>query len=289
MSSRGGYKNKRKPITPNSAEKPQKKALMTKISQHSNEADREADTSTAVQNIHMASAIESDEMEHAVALPLSKKDIERMMYSHIKDMGVEEKDTSLCNVLVSLISNMTDLVTRGLRKELIQEKREKNILHEKIHKLENKVEFLEMQVAEGELYSKRSNLIISGVPETPDETNASLLTWFQKLIKTLNIHWREDMVVVIHRSRKRGKGPKDIIVQLDNQNTKKAIYKERFNLRKKDGYQSVYINGHYPYLIKEQRKVLQAVATEARTQYPQLVKNISVYENVLYINNIFYP
>ena len=289
MQARGGYKPKRKDLTPNSAEKPQKRALM---SQHSN-----ADTSPTgtVHNTHKSTTSDS-EPEMELDLPLSNKDtrteMESMMYSQLEKLEdkIDVKDKSLCSVLVTLLSGMTDLITKSIREELIEVKREKDAQIETIRKLETRVMELTNIVAEQDMYSKRCNLIVSGVPTNIGDKPEELLTWFKCLCTRLTerkseINWMEPpKIKVIHRlGRRRDDKPRDVIIQFDSIDDKKTMYRARFDIQKcHPDYKDIFIQGHYNKEINDQRKVLKAVADEARIQYPVMSRNISVYDNILY-------
>ena len=259
-------------------------------------------------------------ISHTPAVPeyIMSEEQKSVLTSQLEQMLDDDRDKRLCSALMVLFSSMTESlvnnITKSLRKENQDLNDEKQDLKRKVAILEDKVVFLENQCAEGDMYSKRHNLLFSGLPEKSGpskETNEMLSDWFTTLCNNWEASsetspWPEceqdtgPIIRSIHRTGRATRGkPRDVIVQFENLDTKKLFYKSRFEIQKlKDTslssvhqgrsdtpYSKIFIRCHYPWAIQEQRKVLQAVAAEAKIQFPTLAKDrsISVYDNVLYI------
>ena len=161
-------------------------------------------------------------------------------------------------------------------------------LEARVISLENKVVTLNNKLLDNDIYSKRKNLIISGLKEVHGETNLTLRSWFATLADRLKTP--APTIMAIHRLKSNNKArPRDVIIQFDDYMTKRAFFKARFDIKKSHAdYHNIYISEHFPREVTEQRKVLQAVATEARMLYPDIKERISVFENTLFINNARY-
>ena len=235
---------------------------------------------------------------HINSTTLLSAEIERKLMTEIQStMNLTERDRVLCCTLIKLFAIMTEDMLKNAKPKPEPQESESN--KAKIKELESRVEFLEYQQAESDMYSKRNNLIFSGVPTKVGDTKGSLTQWFRTLVdavetKSDEIPWPEEdcdlgpTILAIHRTGPRRPGkPRDVIVQFQHLDTKKAFYRLRFDIGKLKGYENLYIKGHYPALIRDQRKVLQAVASEARNQFPNLAKEkkISVHDNVLYMGH----
>ena len=219
-----------------------------------------------------------------------------------KDLNVTERDINLAKLIVSLIDESltknTEFLNDSLQTEITahkETKRELTELQQKHNDLEYKCQTLSSQVAhinnrmlETEMNSMKNNVIISGVSETYGNDESNLRRWLYTLIS--KIGGSPDVVITaIHRiGRARNGRPRDIVVRFADYTIKREFFRQRFNIKKVAEYKDIFLAEQFPHEIQEQRKVLLAVATQARQLWPDLERKISVYQNVLFINNTRY-
>ena len=233
---------------------------------------------------------------------LSLGDIESRIARDHKDIKLTERDSNMIKVIVALIegslTESTNFINAGLQEEITAHKetqdklnklqKEHDVLEYAHNQLESKVVHLENQLLESEMNSMKHNVIISGISENNGKDESSLKRWLLVLIK--DVYQKENInITSIHRTgRSRNNKPRDVVVTFADYNEKREFFKQRFNIKAKQKYKDIFIAEQFPHGIQEQRKVLNAVAKEARLLWPDLERNISVYQNVLYINNTRY-
>ena len=231
---------------------------------------------------------------------ISLGDIETRIARDHKDIKLSERDANLIKVIVGLIegslTETTNFINAGLQEEITAHKetqvkldklqKEHDVLEYQHNQLESKVVHLENQLLENEMNSMKYNIIISGISENNGTDESSLKRWLLVLIK--DVYQKENInIASIHRTgRSRNNKPRDVVVRFADYNEKREFFKQRFNIKAKQ--KDIFIAEQFPRGIEEQRKVLNAVAKEARLLWPDLERKISVYQNVLYIDNTRY-
>ena len=188
----------------------------------------------------------------------------------------------------------TDQITQKLNQEIDSH----NKTHESLRKMDIKYDLLESKyndmakkydslldrVVKSELKAMRNNLIISGIAESFGNKEADLRQWIKDVITSLNGN-PDVNISAIHRLRPKGNGkPRDVIVRFEDFKVKREFFAHRFKIKEKEKYKDIFISEQFPPEIQEERKVLRAIAAEARLQKPELARKISVYENTLFID-----
>ena len=233
---------------------------------------------------------------------LSLGDISTRISVNHKDIKLNDKDINLIKVIVALIeeslTESTNFIDSGLQDEIAAHKQTQqklseletkhNALEHEHKKLESKVSYMENQLLENEMNSMKNNIIISGISENNGTDESSLKKWL--LVLTKDVYEKEDInISSIHRTGRSKNGkPRDVIIRFADYNEKREFFKQRFNIKAKEKYKDLFVAEQFPRGIQEQRKVLTAVAKEARLLWPHLERKISVYQNVLYIDNTRY-
>ena len=287
--SRGGYKRGRE--NSGSHNKSSKRTLMEE-SMLSVPEDKDAPNNGTVHNIRMDSEVAMSSVEEILSPISTKSDYAARLIAGLNkaNLPLDENTKTLASLLVGVISALHADLVNDIKRENESLRAETARKDNTIHRLETRVNELTNIVAEQDMYSKRYNLILSGVPTSVGDKQDELQGWFRRLCarvteKKEEIGWTEPPVIkTIHRinGRKRDT-PRDVIIQFDQIADKKTMYRARFDIQKcHPDYKDIFIQGHYNKEINEQRKVLKAVADEARMQYPVMSRSISVYDNILY-------
>jgi len=127
------------------------------------------------------------------------------------------------------------------------------------------VEALEDKDDELEMYSRKHNLEIHGVPEDNDDDLDKVV---MKLANILGVEANEDDIDIVHRLPSRYKGPRPIIVKFRSHKVKSQIYMARRNLRgitsfesSLNGAKAVYINEN---LTSTRRKLFAEIRKRAK-------------------------
>ena len=171
--------------------------------------------------------------------------------------------------------------------QLAEKETELELLKFKCKDLESKYEKVTYRIVESEMKSMRNNLIFSGVPPSHLKSTDDLKTWFYTLLHDLG-STKPCEIGAIHRLKPKYNKPGDVIIRISDYTEKRELFAQHFKMRSIPKYKDVYVQEQFPPEIQEERKILQAVATEARLQFPDISRNISVYENTLFINNTRY-
>lgn len=155
--------------------------------------------------------------------------------------------------------------------------------------LSNKYNQVLYRVIESEMKSMENNIIISGIPEKQGETENCLRHWVNTVVSELGAV-EPPNITEIHRLKPKGRKPRDVIIRFAQYRVKREFFGQRYKIRDlKNGlYKDIWLSEQFPPEINEERKILHAVAAEARQQYPEIAKNISVYKNTLFIDRTKY-
>ena len=99
----------------------------------------------------------------------------------------------------------------------------------------SRIERLEKQVEQQEVYSRRDNLLIHGVPGERDETVATTKKKFLDLLKenVTEREWSADDFVRVHRLRTKKSGPQPIIARFLRSDDRYAVLNSRPQLKNK--------------------------------------------------------
>jgi hypothetical protein len=138
----------------------------------------------------------------------------------------------------------------------------------------NEITLLKKKVNDQEAYSRRRNVILSGLPEDEEE---NLYEWFCEFVKDkLNITDTLELEVIHRLGRldtREGSRPRDIIMRFKQYQDKIKVMSKRKALGKKkdedqNEYQGpfLYLNDHYTADVIEKRRQLLPIAKEARDQ-----------------------
>ena len=155
----------------------------------------------------------------ATSTPPSESTVETVMAQLPNDM--DEKELKFAKAIAIMHENYfqrfkheNDKIQEALHHEIAnhQETRTMHakqmeinaLLETKVSSLEKKVDFLNNKLLDNEIYSKRKNLIISGVTEMHGETNHTLRAWFATLVDRLKAPM--PTVTAIHRLKKQQQG-----------------------------------------------------------------------------------
>lgn len=174
------------------------------------------------------------------------------------DMKTEEFNLKF-NTLIDDVKGIKQSVTKidELVEGFVKLKAENKVLQKRIADLEEENDVNTKRLQEIEQYSRRNNLIITGIPKEPNE---NLRTKVTKLAEKLNVNVYEQDICTVHRLSNRGEAPA-IVVKMNNRDKKNQIVKEgrRKQLKCRDiGYNSderIYCSEH---LTKENNDLLQA-------------------------------
>ncbi|KAK3741202.1 hypothetical protein QZH41_009453 [Actinostola sp. cb2023] len=116
-----------------------------------------------------------------------------------------------------------------------------------------------------EMYSRKHNLEIHGVPEDNDEDLDEVVI---KLAEIVGVEADEDDIDIVHRLPSRSKGPRPVIVKFRSHKVKSQLYMARRNLRgvtsfdsSLNGAKAVYINEN---LTSTRRKLFGEVRKRAK-------------------------
>ena len=136
----------------------------------------------------------------------------------------------------------------NMREEILQ-------LRQENKKLENKVTNLECQ-------SRRSNLNIDNVPESPGETPTDTLRIFQNIMaNTLKIQtWKDIKIERCHRRPGPKSRPRPIIVKFNWYPDRELVWAHRKNLKGSN----VWLREDFPEVIEERRRRLLPIVRAAR-------------------------
>ena len=174
--------------------------------------------------------------------------------------------------------------------------------------LSNKVDSLigaaEKEKLRSEVYSKRLNLLIHGIPENPNNVweKATTLNYFQEfLYKGLNISDPEKLQLVdIHRLPQRPIYKEDtrinrpIIIKLHSVNDKHWLFsplkylKEYNAAKKKENTEAkpIYISEHLPKPYYEQKKKLLLLFKKAREKKQKITWGLSDGDYCLFMDGV---
>ena len=143
--------------------------------------------------------------------------------------------------IVGLVNGIVDGVVKGLQEQVKQLETTNKRLTEDNELLRARVSTLERKVDQGEQYSRRNCLRISGIKEEPIENTDSIVLRLAAAIDA-DVHLPQ-----IDRSHRLGDPtkprvrPRDIIVKFDTYRSRQALFKQRTNLKQR-GYEGVFVN-----------------------------------------------
>ena len=224
------------------------------------------------------------DMSENINLDDSQKQVVKAVYILLQD-SVETNMKKIGDRLDQEIKQHSET-----KEELAYTQLELDSLKLKHDELSRKYTQVLNRVVEAEMKSMENNIIISGIPELPGETEDNLRHWINTLVADLGAV-EPPNISEIHRLKPKGRGkPRDVIVRFARYSIKREFFGQRYKIREiKNGhYKSIWLSEQYPPEIQEERKVLLAVAAEARQQFPDIARNISVFKNTLYIDRTRY-
>ena len=222
--------------------------------------------------------------------------------ANVPDINLDESQAKIVKAVHALLESTIITNTNKLssqldaeilkhgetKEELAYTQLELEALKYKYEELDKKYNRVLNRVVESEMKSMKNNLIISGIPELPGEKEESLKQWLYKAVAQLGAV-TPPVITAAHRLRPKGRGkPRDVIIRFAEYKEKRELFSMRYKLKELDGYKTIWLSEQFPPEIQEERKVLLAVATEARLQFPHLARKISVFENTLYIDSTRY-
>ena len=152
----------------------------------------------------------------------------------------------ITNMMASTVQSIVDGVLEGLNERIasLESKNESLVKENDSLRTENmllreKVEELEFTTDNLEQYSRRNNLRLSGIPETPTNSNTDKV--ILDLCKDLGISLSESDIDRSHRvGRPNGPKPRQIIVKFTSYRARQKLFKERTQLKK--SHRNVYVN-----------------------------------------------
>lgn len=153
--------------------------------------------------------------------------------SDLQKMSEFIRPTVQSEVLTKIMGDLRLLIKSAVS-EVIDEKLEQlkmdnNRLEDENRKLRNRVEKLELAMDESEQYSRRNNLRISNIIETPDENTDHLVC---KVAEIIGANLSPGDIDRSHRVGKRGGKPRrDILVKLSTYRARERLFKNRSKLK----------------------------------------------------------
>ena len=210
---------------------------------------------------------------------------------------LDQSELRIVKAVDVLYNSKMDKMKRLLKEEISAHLEDKHKLSDtnlelklmkiKHRDLEEKFEALKQRVVLSEMKSMRNNLIFSGVPAHL-KTESDLKRWFETLLKDLGCTVMPEIGTIHRLKPNKSNKPSDVVVRFMDYKEKRELFGHRFHLRSIPAYRNIFLDEQFPQEIMEERKVLKAIAAEARLQFPEQAKSISVYENTLFINNTRY-
>ena len=283
---RGETKRKLLKPSPRSTEKDLKRRYFCESSDLNNRQtmmdDAETDVGNVIDNVESGTE-EINQLKNQLRSITSPILVENSELRIVKAMDMLMND-KIAELECRLKQEIADHIET--KYNLAEKDTELSHLKNQLRDLEAKFERMNQRAVENEMKSMRQNLSFSGVSGLI-KTEAELRKWFNNMLSDLGCTKTVE-ISAIYRLKPKFNKPGDVIVRFVNYKEKRELYAQRFNLRSKPGYKEIYVYEQFPAEINEERKVLRAVAAEARLQHPELTKNISVYENTLYISNTRY-
>jgi hypothetical protein len=163
--------------------------------------------------------------------------------------------------------------TKGTLKEMVEGmkklKEENILLKKKIAKLEEEKDATIRRLNEAEQYSRKNNVIITGLPREPRENLREKVT---KVAEKLNVKLYEYDICAAHRLSNKGEAPA-VIIKMNNREKKTQMIREskKREIKTRDvGYATndrIFLSEH---LTKETTELLQA--TKEKLKEPGFVK-----------------
>lgn len=143
-------------------------------------------------------------------------DTSNITLSSIKDL-MEDQFGKFKNII---INEMQARIEETLQKEISDVRKENIVLKDRITTLEKRVELLEEKQDRSEQYSKRNNLIISGIPVQPNEDVQKIV---MKIAQKCDVQVPEWDIVAAHRLQTRKNGDTPIIIKFLRKKTKEEL------------------------------------------------------------------
>lgn len=101
---------------------------------------------------------------------------------------------------------------------------------------------LTARVCELEQYTRTDSIIISGIPETTEETNPQCEQKVIEIIKSIGVDITSSDISISHRLRPQKRGPRNVIVKLVTHKMKIAIMVNKKKLQSSRSSKPIYIN-----------------------------------------------
>ena len=184
---------------------------------------------------------------------------------------------------LSFLKGKIDSIPADIAAILEPIKSENIKLSEKVHDLEDKVRDQQCDITylkskcqstsdrliRMEAYSMRENLVLTGIEESEDESESSLIDKLMDIFQNdMDLDTSNFNVVKCHRLYKPKhsvrSGPRDVIVRFTSQRTKSYILSATGKL--KDRPQPLYINEQYPREIEQRRRILRPALKAAKAK-----------------------
>ena len=166
-----------------------------------------------------------------------------------------------------------------------------NGLTSKCDRLKSENTKLQDKLTNMESQSRRNNLIVDGIPDSPDETKeqckTKLLDFLDNTMKVENV--REFLFVRVHRLGKYKPSavkPRPVIMKLHYFDKREDIWSCRRNL-KDSGF---WIREDFPDVILQKRRVLEPVVKAARAQGKRAFLSVDklILDDVTYTTDTLY-
>ncbi|XP_052241446.1 uncharacterized protein LOC127851662 [Dreissena polymorpha] len=166
---------------------------------------------------------------------------EKTMNSIIKAVK-ESVQASFSNQMQSMLESIAAGVVERLSNRIECLENDNQVLRNENNMLRDRVTDLENQMYAGEQYSRRNNVRIFGVPESP-ESNECTDDVVMSLCKTLGADVCINEIDRSHRTGKRGgRKPRPIIVKFTSYRAKQKMYTKRRDLKTCSGLEHIFIN-----------------------------------------------
>lgn len=242
---------------------------------------------TNISDTSVVSCLPSNKMAAMVDIQLSLTPMTSQEITDILGPHGDEKMVAICNLLSNAMDEKLIKLYNTLKvqnQELVTKTKETRILEIKYSKLETKYHALENRVINMELQMRRSNVVISGVPEDVGYTHDDLIRWFNKFCCDKLKLTQKLTIERIHRlgapprqgESFRPRPPRMIIVGFTMFQEKMLFTGARYELK---GTQ-IFIDDDYPAEIRKVRRHLLPIAKEARS-LPDMKATVRIDKLVL--------
>ena len=182
----------------------------------------------------------------SVALTMDDKDVKKIA-NELQELILPDMRQIISNQIPDIqsivdgaIKSAVSQINETLIKEVNIVKKENSELKKMVNTLEQKVMKLERDVDDGEQYSRRNSVRISGVGESSEEDTDRIIL---NIAKDLEADITLNDIDRSHRVGKSRNGrPRAIIVKFTSYRARRALYSKRMNLRHLNAGRNVFVN-----------------------------------------------